>query len=276
MLRLGCAAYSFRDYFSTMKGKPNSKLKAAPSGEPFEIVDFIAWCAENGVGGAELTSYFFPAEKAADYAAECRRVAHLAGVEISGTAVGNNFSYPAGSPERAEQIQYVKEWINYASIMGAPHIRVFAGKHPKGVSEDEAEANAASALEEMGAYAGESGIFLGIENHDSISDAGRLLRIVKAANSPWVGANVDTGNFHTEDIYKDLEETLPYAVNVQVKTQIHNPNGEGKIAIDMDRVGKLLKDSGYRGYVVLEYEEDGDPFEEVPKVLDVMRGFCDA
>ena len=34
-------------------------------------------------------------------------------------------------------------------------------------------------------------------------------------------------------------------------------------------------DSGYQGYVVLEYEEDDNPFEAVPPVLDRMRKFCD-
>ncbi len=109
MLRLGCAAYSFRNYFSMMKGKPNAKKVEAPSGKPFEMTDFIGWCAENGVGGAELTSYFMPYDDAAAYSAECRRVAHLAGVEISGTAVGNNFSYPVDSDEATEQMAYLKE-----------------------------------------------------------------------------------------------------------------------------------------------------------------------
>jgi sugar phosphate isomerase/epimerase len=266
-LRLGLAAYSFRKNFAWMKGKPN----AEPSKPEIDMEGFIDFCAEHGAGGAELTSYFFPGDADAAYFANMRRHAHLRGVEICGTAVGNNFSNPDGSDERKAQMAYVREWIDNAALMGAPHIRVFAGKHPKGVDETSAEKFAASALEEAGEYAGEQGIFLGIENHDSIADSGRLLRIIRAVDSPWVGVNLDTGNFRTDDPYKDIEESVPYAVNVQVKVQMRS---QGKPA-DLERIGKILRDGGYQGYTVLEYEENDNPFEAVPPVLDRMRKFCD-
>lgn len=268
-LRLGLAAYSFRNHFAWMKGKASKAVK-----EPqITMEGFVDFCAEHDCGGAELTSYFFPGDVGEQYYADMRGYAHQRGVEICGTAVGNNFSNPKGSEKRAEQMEYVKLWIERAALMGAPHIRVFAGSHPKGVNEADAERFAAEALEEAGEYAGKQGIFLGIENHDSISDSGRLLRIVKAVKSPWVGVNLDTGNFRTEDPYKDIAESAPYAVNVQVKMKMREP-AEGPA--DLERIGKILSDANYQGYVVLEYEEDDNPFESVPPVLDRMRKFCDA
>lgn len=270
-LRLALAAYSFRNYFKSMRGKPNTKMAAD---EQIEMTDFIRFCAEQNCGGAELTSYFFDDGVSDSYLAECRHLAHVTGVEIAGTAVGNNFSYPKDAPERAEQMAYVKDWIDKSAIMGAPHIRVFAGKHPKGVSEENAEKNASEALEEAADYAGKKGIFLGIENHDSIGTADRLLRIVRNVKSPWVGVNLDTGNFRVEDPYPEIEASAPYAVNVQVKVALKH-GGETKDA-DLERIGKILRDSGYQGYVVLEYEEDDNPYEAIPPVLDRMRKFCDS
>jgi len=265
-LRLGLAAYSFRKHFSWMKGK----AVESPESPGMDMKGFLDYCAKHGAGGAELTSYFFPGDADAAYFADIRRHAHLCGVEVSGTAVGNNFSNPEGSDERKAQMDYVKQWIDNAALMGAPHIRVFAGKHPKGVDEASAEKFAASALEEAGEYAGKQGIFLGIENHDSIADSGRLLRIIRAVDSPWVGVNLDTGNFRTENPYKDIEESAPYAVNVQVKVHMRTQKEDA----DLERIGKILTDSGYQGYLVLEYEEDGNPYEEVPAILDRMRKFC--
>jgi sugar phosphate isomerase/epimerase len=197
---------------------------------------------------------------------------HVNGVEISGTAVGNNFSYPRSAPERAEQMEYVKRWIDHSMVMGAPHIRVFAGKHPKGVSAEDAESNAIDALSEAAEYAGERGVMLGIENHDSISTADRLLRIVKAVESPWVGVNLDTGNFIGDDVYAEMEASAPYAINVQLKTEIKV--GDKRAPVDMERVIKILKDSGYAGYAVLEYEEDKDPFEHIPPLLEQLQELC--
>jgi len=265
------AAYSFRNHFAFMRGSPNAKAEGE---ETIDMPEFIRFCAEHGGVAAELTSYFFPPELDTTYLADCRRIAHVNGVAIAGTAVGNNFSHPAGSPERAEQMAYVKEWIDHAVVMGAPHVRVFAGKHPEGVSAEEAERNASEALEEAGAYAGERGIHLGIENHDSIGTADHLLRIVRAVKSPWVGVNLDTGNFRAPDPYAEMEASAPFAVNVQLKTELRIGDGDREPA-DFDRIFGILREAGYAGYVVLEYEEDKNPFEHVPALLEKIGTLCE-
>jgi sugar phosphate isomerase/epimerase len=186
--------------------------------------------------------------------------------------VGNNFSYPKDAPERAEQMAYVKAWVDKAAILGAPHVRVFAGKHPKGVSEEEAEGNAIEALKEAGNYAKEKGVYLGIENHDSIGSADRLLRIIKAVDHPHVGVNLDSGNFRTDDPYADMVASAPYSVNVQLKTEL-SVAGQKQPA-DQERIIGILKESGYDGFVVLEYEEDKNPYEHVPPLLGELKASC--
>ena len=37
---------------------------------------------------------------------------------------------------------------------------------------------------------------------------------------------------------------------------------------DFPRLASILRDAGYRGYIVLEYEEDGDPRVACPAVLE--------
>jgi len=265
-IKVGLAAYSFRNYFRYMKGK---EKKLAEDSKEIDMPGFIEYCAQHGAEGAELTSYFFPPEVNVAYLANCRKVAHLNGVSISGTAVGNNFSHPKDAPERAEQMEYVKLWIDHCAIMGAPHIRVFAGRHPKGISEDQAEKNAMGALEEAGDYAGKRGVFLGIENHDSIGTADRLLRIVKAVKSPWVGVNLDTGNFKSDTPYAEMKESAPYAVNVQLKTELKV--GKKTEKADMKRIANIFKEAEYSGYVVLEFEGKENPYEHVPAILEEMN-----
>ncbi|HQZ30089.1 MAG: sugar phosphate isomerase/epimerase, partial [Verrucomicrobiales bacterium] len=270
-LKVGLAAYSFRDYFEFSRGKENPKYVEGK--KAMDMPGFIEYCAKQGVAGAELTSYFFPPECPTEYYAHCHQIAHLNGVQISGTAVGNNFSYPAEAPERVEQIAYVKQWIDYATLMGAPHIRVFAGKHPQGVSGEEAEQNAVGALTEAAVYAAEKGVFLGIENHDSIATADRLLRIVRAVDSPWVGVNLDSGNFIADDVYAEITASAPFAVNVQLKTEMRFADGRKEPA-DLERVVKILKDTGYAGFVTLEFEEATDPYEQVPPLLEKLQTWC--
>src|SRR5262245_47365928 len=218
-LLLGLAAYSCREFFATMRGKTNAK--PIPAGKEMDMFKFIDYCAAHGCDGTELTSYFF-AEETDDYMVKLRRHCFLSGVNVSGTAIGNNFSHPKG-PKRDEEIAKTKQWIDLAAKLGASHIRVFAGV-TKELPRPDADKLVISALEETCEYAGKRGIFLGLENHDSIGTADALLPMVQAVKSKWIGINLDSGNFRTDDPYKDFERCVPWTVNVQFKTEIHPAN----------------------------------------------------
>ncbi len=264
-LRLSLAAYSFRENFAVMRGKANTKLVPAKKTDLFKFIDY---CAAHGCDGAELTSYFFESETDA-YVLDLKRHAYLRGIAISGTAIGNNFSLPKGE-KLSEQIAYTKAWIDRAALMGAPHIRVFAGVQPKDFPRAEADKMVIASLEECCEYAGRKGIFLGLENHDSIGSAETLIPLVKAVKSPWIGINLDSGNFRTADPYRDFAACVPYAVNVQYKVELHDTGKKTKPA-DIKRFTRLLRDGGYQGWVALEYEAKEDPAVAVPRLLKEMK-----
>jgi sugar phosphate isomerase/epimerase len=93
---------------------------------------------------------------------------------------------------------------------------------------------------------------------------------VRDVKSPWFGVNLDTGNFHSEDIYGELEQVAPYAMNVQVKVVVSGPDKKKQPA-DFRRLAGILRASKYRGYIVLEYEESGDPRAESERYLEQLR-----
>jgi hypothetical protein len=51
-----------------------------------------------------------------------------------------------------------------------------------------------------------------------------------------------------------------------------SPAGQAKRPSDLSRLAQILRDSGYRGYVVLEYEEDEDPRQACPRYLEKRGG----
>ena len=256
-LRLSLAAYSFGADFAP------GKDGAAPRTDMFRFIDY---CAAHGCEGAELTSYYFPDPLPDEYLARVRRHAFLSGVSVSGTAVGNTFTLPPG-PARDREMASVRTWIARAAVLGAPHIRVFAGD-AKGAPMAEAKRRTIEALEEMGDVAGRHGIFLGVENHGGIvAEASDLLDIVRSVRSPWVGINLDVGNFNTTDPYADLARCAPYAVNVQYKALMRPRGSRQAVPTDLPRVVKLLREAGYQGWFVLEYEMPDDPWKKVPSLL---------
>ncbi|NBV23475.1 MAG: sugar phosphate isomerase/epimerase [Proteobacteria bacterium] len=266
-LLLSLAAYSFREFFTGELQRGTSKV--VPADQAMDMFKFINYCAEHGCDGAELTSYFFPKALTTDYLVQIRRHAFVKGVAISGTAIGNNFSHPKGEKREAE-IALTKHWIDRAAVMGTSHVRVFAGQ-TKELAREEADKLVVAALEECSDYAGQKGIFLGIENHDAIGSAEHLLKLLKQVNSRWLGVNLDSGNFRTENPYDDFEKIAPYAVNVQMKTEIHRLGTKESEPADLARKVKILRDAHYQGYIALEFEAKANPYEAVPPVLKRMK-----
>lgn len=263
-MKLSLAAYSFNRMLPRNWPKPG---KSDPS---MTLIDFIQFCADLDLDGTELTSYYFPAEVTHHYLMQLKELTFRLGLDISGTAIGNDFCVPDG-PEREFQLDMTRKWIDYSATMGAPVIRIFAGNVPKGDTEEAALDRCVAGINESVRYAAEKGVVLALENHGGITATpAQLLAIVERIDdSPWFGVNFDSGNFHTADPYADLARIAPYAVNAQVKVSVH-PN-DGREEADLGRIVGILKDAGYRGYLVLEYEEKDDPRANIPRYIETLR-----
>ncbi len=228
-LKLSIAAYSYRDY-----------LTAKPP--RMDLFDYVNMAADMGLDAVEPTSYYFPPNVTTDYLHRLKQHAFVLGLDISGTAIGNNFCLPPGA-KRDEQLALTRTWIDRAAELDAPVIRIFAGNVPKGVSEDQAVAWAIEGIKESLPYAASKGVTLALENHGGITATpAQILKLVKAVDGPNFGVNLDTGNFHGEDPSAEIAELAPYAVNVQVKTEVHRRGG-GKEEADLARVISIVRDA---------------------------------
>jgi sugar phosphate isomerase/epimerase len=269
MMHLSLAAYSFRKYLTDYRrrrsGAASAALDSQGAAGSMTLDDFVDLCAEYGLPGTEPTSYYVPDPLPDKYLQRLRRRAFLAGVSVSGTAIGNTFTHPAG-PDRDREIAYTKLWIDRAVDMGAPTIRIFAGDVQKGTTEAQARQWCIEAIRECCDYAGRKGIILALENHGGIvTTADQLVSIVREIDSEWFGVTWDSGNVRGADPYGELTKIAPYAVTAQIKTRV-----AGKPA-DLPRVVGILKAVSYRGWVALEYEDEEEPKTAVPRYLDELR-----
>jgi len=262
-MKLSVAAYSFNKMLAK-RGTPEEIAKAGMS-----LNDVVDFAAKQNLDGVELTSYYFPKEVTNEYLMGLKQQCFRLGLDVSGTAIGNDFCHSPGA-ERDEQLALTREWIDYAATVGAPVIRIFAGKVKSGSDESQALKNCIDGINESLDYAATKGVFLALENHGGITATPKqMMRIIEGVNdSPWFGVNLDGGNFNTDDPYRDLAVIAPYAINAQIKVAIKK-NGVKEEA-DFARIIGILKDANYRGYIVLEYEE-ADPMGEIPKYLDALR-----
>lgn len=239
-------AYSFNELLTAgMQGKSNGM-------SIFQLLDFSAI---NNFDAIDLTGYFFPGYPKVpsdDFIYAVKRRAFQLGLDISGTGVKNDFANPDPA-KRVADVQLVKAWIDVAVKLGAPVIRVFAGEIPAGYENKRAEVATymAASLKECVDYGKLRGVLVGVQNHgDFLQTAEQCLDMVNRVHSDWFGLIVDTGKFLTEDPYVDIEKTLPYAVNFQLKESPFGPRSTVKT--DLPRLMKIIRKSGYRGYLPIE------------------------
>jgi L-ribulose-5-phosphate 3-epimerase len=245
-------AYSFRD-----------QLKDGS----FTYADLIRMAADLGADGVDLTTYWLPDTKDETLFA-LKKLAYRCGVSIYTIGIRARMAQPTAELQTAE-VELVRKWLDVAQKLGASHMRIFGGAVPKGATEAQAIAMSVETLKRCAVDAAAKGVTLGVEDDGGITtNAGPTVEIVKKAASPWVGINLDTGNFPS-DAYAQIELCAPYATNVHFKSEVHMANG--KEPADWPRILGILSNAGYRGYLALEYEETADPMGTVPKLIGKMK-----
>jgi sugar phosphate isomerase/epimerase len=252
----GCCAYSYRKYLQH---------------GPMTMEEFIEKAVSLRVDGVDMTGYYLKSTDP-DYLASLRRLAYRTGVAFSGAACGVSV-VQADAAKRAETITALKKWVDVTDALGAPHLRIFAGKLPSGVTLQQSVDWTVEAMKTGCDYSGKKGITLGIEDHSGVTQqASVCLEIMHRVNSPYAGINLDITHFvptATEDAYAQIEACIPYATNTHIRDQFDDGS-----PIDLDRVWRLFAKAGFKGFMSAEYEAKEDAITGVPKLLDKIRALC--
>src|SRR5260370_3112582 len=172
-----------------------------------------------------------------------RRAAYKHGGSLCSIAVRSRLSQPTPELQRAE-VANVKKWVDVAVKIGATHVRVFGGSIPKGATETQAIAWAVETLKQAAEYAGSQGVLLGVEDDGGLTTTAEpTVEIVKQTDSPYVGINLDTGNF-PKNGYAQVALCLPYAVSTHVKVSIGGSEAGAKEKADWGRQCGMCVNSG--------------------------------
>jgi sugar phosphate isomerase/epimerase len=270
-VKLALNAFSFNDVLVA---------KGTPEKPAFTLFDLLDWCAAQNIEALDITAYYiptYPEVPSDEYIYELKRKAFKLGIDISGTGIRNNFASPDPAV-RAADVERAKKWIIFAEKLGAPVIRLFAGEIPKGYENkwDEVAGWMIECYKECAAFGAQHGVIIGIQNHgDMLQTAEQCIKVVKAVDSKWAGIILDTGNFKVADPYADIAAVIPYTVNWQMKESVLGNTSEVKT--DFTRMMKIIKDSGYRGYVPVETlklvgkVKPYDPFVLVPQIMKELK-----
>jgi sugar phosphate isomerase/epimerase len=255
-------------------------------GERTPIEHVIDDAARLGFDGVEILHRQMPGEDAA-YVNGLKQRAFKAGVDLVMLSIHQDFVTPEAA-ERQKDIDHTKRCLELAARLGIPCIRLNSGRWNTIKSFDDlmkvkGEEPPIAGYTDQNAFdwviesinqclptAQKEGVVMMIENHWGLTTkVENVIRIHKAVNSPWLGVNLDTGNY-PDDPYPGITTLAPHASIVQAKT--YYGGGEWyTLELDYKRIASILRGAGFSGWVSLEMEGKEDPATAVPKSYAVLR-----
>jgi sugar phosphate isomerase/epimerase len=177
----------------------------------------------------------------------------------------------ADAKQRAQQLGDARRFIDLASALEAPYVRVF-GNELRGPRE-EVITRVADGLHQLGEYAGPRGVMVILESHGDFVDSPTLQEVLTRAESKYVALLWDA--HHTfVDGHEQPEHTVAelggWIRHVHLKDSI----GEGKKRryvltgkgdVPVERQVLALRRIGYRGYYCFEWEKVWHPELQEPE-----------
>lgn len=259
-----------------------SLLSAIKSGE-MSILDAISWIAGNGGEHMEIVPYGYTLVDNPELADAVREKAKEVGIALS------NYSMPANFVQDTEQlfeeeVARVKLHVDLVHRLGMNHMRhdvtAFTISQEKMTIRwfEENLHLMVKGSQLIADYAAQYGITTTIENHGfSVQSSDRVQRVLHAVDRPNFKTTLDIGNFMCvdENSIIGVKKNLPYASLIHFKDFYFRPydqhpgdgdwfltsNGNylrgaivGQGDIEIRKIVKLIKESGYDGYMTIEFE----------------------
>lgn len=266
-MKLGLSSYSLLD---------------ALEKKEMSILDVVEWIAQHGGEHMEIVPYGYTLLGDDELIEALKAKAQEVGIELSNYSLPANFIQP--SPEELDaEIARVKSHVDVANRLGIKYMRHDVNTFSLPVEQTTIAyfelhlPQMAEACRQIADYAANFGITTSVENHGHlVQNADRVQRLIAEVDRSNFKTTLDIGNFMCVDepSLVGVMKNLPFASLVHLKDfyfrpydadpgegyfkTVHNNFLRGAIIgqgeIPMKEVVKLVKDSGYDGYITIEFE----------------------
>jgi L-ribulose-5-phosphate 3-epimerase len=234
-------------------------LHRALSAGALDNLDFPRVTREDyGIGAVEYVNSFFK-DRARDQAYLTELRMRCTDLGVRSLLIMCDGEGAIGDPDPVARTQAVENhyrWVEAARFLGCHSIRVNA--QSSGSPEEQRDL-AADGLRRLTEFAAPHEINVLVENHGGLSSDGAWLSsVMRAVDHPRCGTLPDFGNFQlaegeSYDRYRGVEELMPFAKAVSAKSHVFDEAGDER-EMDFHRLLRIVLESGYRGFVGIEYE----------------------
>jgi sugar phosphate isomerase/epimerase len=187
--------------------------------------------------------------------------------------------------KRAAAMAETRRFIDLASAMGTPYVRVFGNEYPKGMERKAVLEYIGAGLRELGEYGRPRNVSVIIESHGAFTDSPSLLELMRLADSPnvailWDAHHTFVGGEQPENTVAQIGK---YIRHTHLKDSVPAGNdrkyvltGTGQVPVKQ-QVAALAR-IGYKGYYSFEWEKRWHPEIEEPEIAiaqyaTVMAGY---
>jgi sugar phosphate isomerase/epimerase len=271
--------------YSTLASPNWSWSKAIQAAQAYGY-DGVEWRLIDG----ETVSAQFPLARCQ----EIRAAVEAAGLRTCALDSGVSLAYPPGA-DRERNLAEAEGLLRVAQGLGTDILRVFPGKYPQSVSDDQAINWVVEGLNYLLPHAKATGVRIALEIHDSFewnrrqqrgtTTSNFLVQVLEQVPAPEVGVQWDLGNPYLEgESAGQTWQNLPKDRLIYVHTKDMRPTAEGKWeyvamgagVIPLAGIIGWLKASNFDGWLSFEWEkkwhpELAEPEEALPQYIAFMR-----
>ncbi len=185
--------------------------------------------------------------------------------------------YVEDPEKREQQLADARRFIDLASTLEAPYVRVFGGKAGSDKTpapDDATKARVAAGLHELGKYAGPKSVTVIIESHDHFTSSATLKDVLRAADSEHVGLLWDAHHtFATsnEDPEFTVHELGSWIRHTHLKDSVGTGEDRkyvltGRGNVPIQRQIEALRSIQYKGFYCFEWEKVWHPDLDDPEI----------
>lgn len=260
-------------------GVSTYSLLSAMRNQEMDILGAIQWVADNGGAHIEIVPIDFTLIDNPELTEAIRAKAAAVGIELSNYAIGAEF-LTENREQFGAEVARVKRHVDVANALGVKRMRHDIASRPipeaTPANFDRDFPALVEACQQIADYAAQYGITTSVENHGYyVQNSERVLRLVNAVDRTNFRTTMDVGNFLCVDenpvtaVKKSIGSTsMIHFKDFYVRPSYRNPGdgwfqsvsgnylrgavvGQGDI--DIPEVIRVIKASGYDGYISLEY-----------------------
>lgn len=211
---------------------------------------------------------------------EIKKIFLDSGVECACLATSVRYCF-SDEGKRKENIELTKAFIDLSCDIGTKRIRVFGGMPDREMLESEAIEIVGGCLAQVSEYAEKNQIFICLETHDFFSRADTAAEAVRIANNPFIKINWDIMHPFTRGM--TIEQAFSHVNGLIEHCHIHDGIYDEKRNVKLALMGKgeipyqtavkLLKDTGYQGYLSGEYISAWPVEVVLPHDIKILKGY---